>query len=126
MPNIPKTLLPDLQQAGTQALLAEQTRLVARLGEITALLTSGQLPPSSKTAAPDHTTPPDFDRKAYAIGLLWRNPSISTRELAKKVGVARSTLSLPSWKDVADVLRARRNLSASDYKDHHTDPEHDE
>lgn len=110
----------------SQALLAEQAQLVARLGEITALLASGPLPPPSKTAALEPTLRSDFDRKAYAIGLIWRNPNISTRNLAKKVGVAKSTLFLPGWKEVGDVLRARRNLSASDFKGYHTDPEDDE
>ena len=107
-------------------LLAEQARLVSRLGEITSLLSTATLPVHTKTAAMDATIPSEFDRKAYAIGLLWRNPSISTRELAKKVGVARSTLSLPGWSDVAAVIRARRNLCAGDYKNHHMDEEDDE
>jgi hypothetical protein len=107
-------------------LLAEQAHLVARLSEITSLMSSGCLPEPSKTATAEPCVPSDFDRKAYAIGLIWRNPNIATRDLAKKVGVARSTLSLPTWKDVADVLRARRNLSASDYKKHHIDEDDDE
>ena len=116
----------NLSHKDQQSLLAEQAQLVARLGEITTLLSSGHLPFTPKTTLPQSPVPVDFDRQAYAIGLIWRNPGISSRDLAKKVGVARSTLSLPSWKDVADVLRARRNLSANDYKNHHLDEEDDE
>lgn len=120
-----KTQVFDAQQAYSE-LLAEQSRLVARLGEITALLSAVNPPTYHKTVTSDATTPPGFDRKAYAIGLLWRNPTISTRELAQKVGVARSTLFLPSWSDVATVIRARGNLSLRDYKNHHLDNEDDE
>ena len=110
----------------TQALLTEQSQLVARLSEITALLSSGHLPTPPKAGATKKPTPPDIDRKAYAIGLIWRNPNISTRDLAKKVGVSKSTLFLPSWKDVGAVLRARKNMCLGDHKDHHTDEEYDE
>jgi hypothetical protein len=105
-------------------LLAEQARIVARLVKITSILSSENPPIHTKTTkeAGDST---DFDRKAYAIGLIWRNPAMSTRELAHKVGVARSTLFLPSWSDVAAVLRARKNLSRSDYKGHHIDEQED-
>ncbi len=107
-------------------LLAEQAQLVARLNEITTRLSSTRLPEVPKTADSEAAIPSEFDRKAYAIGLLWRNPAISTRELAKKVGVARSTLFLPSWSDVAAVIRARKNLCASDFKDHHVNEEDDQ
>lgn len=120
-----KTPTPEIPQPYQQMqaeLLAEQARLVARLGEITAELSSGRLSAPQKTT-PNATVPSGFDCKAYAIGLIWRNPVISTRELARQVGVARSTLSLPSWSDVAAVLRARKNLSHSDYKGHHIDNE---
>lgn len=115
-----ETDFPNLKQQ-EHHLLAEQAQLVARLGEITALLASGQLPPSSKTAASEPALRSDFDQKAYAIGLIWRNPNISTRDLAKKVGVSKSTLFLPSWSDVAAVLRARRNMSLSESKNRHID-----
>lgn len=103
-------------------LLAEQTRIVARLGEITSLLSS-ENPPIHTNTAPANSGTADFDRKAYAIGLIWRNPAMSTRELARKVGVSKSTLFLPSWSDVAAVLRARKNLSLNEHKGHHIDDE---
>ncbi|OQA02991.1 MAG: hypothetical protein BWY69_00722 [Planctomycetes bacterium ADurb.Bin401] len=102
-------------------LLAEQTSIVARLAEITAILNGNNPPAVKNKSAPAKSFPTDFDRKAYAIGLIWRNPSISTRELARKVGVNHSTLFLPNWSDVAAVLRARKNLSLDHYKDHHID-----
>lgn len=100
-------------------LLAEQARIVARLAEITAILNADNVPAVKNTSDGKQTFPKDFDRKAYCIGLIWRNPAISTRELAKKIGVAKSTLFLPSWSDVAAVLHARKNLSLGGYKDHH-------
>lgn len=103
-------------------LLAEQARIVARLAEITAILSNGNPPTTHIKSVPTQSFPKDFDRKAYAIGLIWRNPEISTRQLAQDVGIAQSTLFLPSWSDVAAVLRARKNISA-DYKDHHIDEE---
>lgn len=108
-------------------LLAEQARIVARLAEITSLL-SLENPPAKVSPEPQTEDSDDFDRRAYAIGLIWRNPDISTRELAQKVGVSKSTLFLPSWSDVAAVLRARKKLSLDRYKDYHTDndPEDDE
>ena len=105
-------------------LLAEQSRIVARLGEITSLLYS-ENPQIHTNTAPEPNGTADFDRKAYAIGLIWRNPAMSTRQLARKVGVARSTLFLPSWLDVAAILRARKNLSLDDHKGHHIDEEED-
>ncbi|HBG28365.1 MAG: hypothetical protein A2Y10_08705 [Planctomycetes bacterium GWF2_41_51] len=105
----------------TQAdLLAEQARIVARLAEITAILSSDN-PIVSQNTPPKQLYPKEFDRKAYAVGLIWLNPSISTQELAKKVGVNRTTLYLPSWSDVAKVLRARMNLSIKEHKDYHLD-----
>lgn len=107
----------------TQAdLLAEQARIVARLAEITAILTSenSAVPTASGGRQPFGK---EFDCKAYAIGLIWRNPEISTRQLAQKVGIAQSTLFLPSWSDVAAILRGRKNNARDDYKNHHIDEE---
>ena len=102
-------------------LLTEQASIVARLGEITSLLTSEDLSLTHTKSIPKQSFPKDFDRKAYAIGLIWRNPAISTRELARKVGVNHSTLFLPSWSDVAAVLRARKNLALDKPRSYHLD-----
>jgi len=102
-------------------LLAEQASLVARLAEITAILSNGNLPTTLIKSVPAQSFPKDFDRKAYAIGLIWRNPAISTRELARKVGVNHSTLFLPNWSDVAAVLRARKNVALEKPRNYHVD-----
>lgn len=105
-------------------LLAEQARIVARLSEITSILSSDNSTVSQNTPPPKQQSfLKDFDRKAYAMGLIWRNPEISTRQLAKKVGVAQSTLFLPSWSDVAAILRGRKNNARDNYKNHHIDEE---
>jgi hypothetical protein len=107
-------------------LLAEQASIVARLAEITAILSNGNQPTTHIKSVPAQSFPKDFDRKAYAIGLIWLNPSISIQELAKKVGVNRTTLYLPSWSDVARVLQARKNPSPNAHKDYHIDEDIDE
>jgi hypothetical protein len=104
-------------------LLAEQARIVSRLAEITAIL-NADIPPAGKTRK--QSFPKDFDRKAYAMGLIWRNPEISTRQLAQKVGVAQSTLFLPSWSDVAAILRGRKNNVRDNYKNHHIDEDQED
>lgn len=86
-------------------LLAELATLHQRMGEITAQLQG--LPAGALRADPVQVAPPDFDRQAYAVGLIWRNPSIPVRELAEKAEVAVSTLYRRSWKDVRAVLEAR-------------------
>ncbi len=119
-----KTTLPEMPQPHQQMrtdLLAEQARIVAQLGEITAILNCSRPAAVLNKSASAQSFHKDFDRKAYAIGLIWRNPAISTPELAKKVGVNRTTLYLPSWSDVAKVLRARKNLSLNEHKDYHID-----
>ncbi|HRS72356.1 MAG TPA: hypothetical protein P5175_10970 [Anaerohalosphaeraceae bacterium] len=107
-------------------LLNEQARIVARLAEITAILTSDDPPAIKNTSPSKQTFSKTFDRKAYAVGLIWLNPSISTQALAKKVGINRTTLYLPSWSDVARVLQARKNLSPNEHKDYHIDEDIDE
>lgn len=106
-------------------LLAEQSRIVARLVEITSILSS-ENPEVASAPTMQTNTPVEFDSKAYAIGLIWRNPTISTRELAQKVGVAKSTLFLPSWADVAKFIKARKNVSPISSKDQPDSQEDDE
>jgi hypothetical protein len=89
-------------------------------------LSNGNQPTTHIKSVPAQSFPKDFDRKAYAIGLIWLNPSISIQELAKKVGVNRTTLYLPSWSDVARVLQARKNPSPNAHKDYHIDEDIDE
>lgn len=107
-------------------MLAEQARIVARLAQITAMLTSDDTVTPNTSAGGRQLFPKGFDRKAYAVGLIWLNPAISTQELAKKVGVNRTTLYLPSWSDVAKVLRARENLCPNEHKDYHIDEDMEE
>jgi len=126
MTNASKTSNSEMLQEHEQTharLLAEQASIVARLAEITTILSNGNLPTTPIKSVPAQSFPKDFDRKAYAMGLIWWNPEISTRQLARKVGVNHSTLFLPNWSDVAAVLRARKNLSLGEYKDHHIDDE---
>jgi hypothetical protein len=116
-----KSVLAAKLDSQTQSdLLAEQACIVARLAEITAILNSENTSATNASAA-NKLLPRDFDRKAYAVGLIWLNPSISTQKLAQKVGVNRTTLYLPSWSDVAKVLRARKNLSPNGHEDFHKD-----
>jgi len=86
-------------------LLAELATLHQRMGEITAQLQG--LPAGALRADPVQVAPPDFDRQAYAVGLIWRNPSIPVRELGAKLGVDPSMLYRKSWDDVRRILRAR-------------------
>ena len=77
------------------------------MGEITAQLQG--LPAGALRADPVQVAPPDFDRQAYAVGLIFRQPQITARELARKVGVALGTLYSPAWSDVARFLRGRQS-----------------
>jgi hypothetical protein len=114
-----KTVLAAKLDSQTQAdLLAEQARIVARLAEITAILSNGNLPTTHIKCVPTQSFPKDFDRKAYCIGLIWRNPTISARELTRKAGIARSTLDMPGWSDVVSVLKASQKASSKDCKDY--------
>ncbi|OHB55653.1 MAG: hypothetical protein A2Y12_15060 [Planctomycetes bacterium GWF2_42_9] len=99
-------------------LLAEQALLVSRLVEITGLLTFDNPPMVKTTSIRKQSFPKDFDRKAYCIGLIWRNPTISARELTRKAGIARSTLDMPGWSDVVSVLKASQKASSKDCKDY--------
>lgn len=107
-------------------LLAEQARIVARLAEITAILNGGNPLAVKIKSVPTQTRPKDFDRKAYAIGLIWRNPAISARELTRKAGIARSTLDMPGWSDVVNILKASKKASSNDYKDYTEQVDDDE
>ena len=92
-------------------LLAELATLHQRMGEITAQLQG--LPAGALRADPVQVAPPDFDRQAYAIGIVWRNPSIPVRDLAAKVGVNHQVFYQPQWADLGRVLRARPKSKAS-------------
>jgi len=81
------------------------------MGEITAQLQG--LPAGALRADPVQVAPPDFDRQAYAIGIVWRNPSIPVRDLAAKVGVNHQVFYQPQWADLGRVLRARPKSKAS-------------
>lgn len=101
------------QRKDVSALLAEQSALLDRLQEVNRQLTQAMGGNGARCGKKPRPARTDFDRQAYAVGLIWKNPTISTRQLARMVGVSKSTLFLPPWKDVGDMLKARkRHLSA--------------
>jgi len=103
------------------ALLAEQAALVERLSEITAIL-SGKVPAKPAAHIPQRW-PDGFNIQAYAIGIIWKKPDIEVTELARLLGVSRSTIYSPQWADVARMLAARKNTMP---RPSHTDPEIDD
>jgi len=98
-------------------LISEQVRLVQRLTEITAQLAAQNNVSISGPSSVQPSFPKDFDLQAYAIGIIWRNPNISTRELAKKIGVSHAAFHCPGWADVARILKARKSAKYINVKD---------
>jgi len=105
----------DLRKISVTDLLAEQAAIVHRLAEITAQLT-GQPTPTFPERRPP--LPDDFSWPAYAIGLLFEQPDMSARELAKRVGVTHGALyNSQRWSRVAKFLRAREAGKVSERRE---------
>jgi len=105
----------NLRKIPVADLLAEQAALVQRLAEITGHL-SGQSAPTFPERRPP--LPEDFSWPAYALGLLFEQPNMSARELAKRVGVTHGALyNSRRWSRVAKFLRAREAGKVSERRE---------